>query len=472
MWHYATQPVVIIALLMLVFGVTFLFYGAVVLHDLDQGLSRAVSEAGVGLIAAAVVTFVAEPLAHHRLTDAMTRLLDTHDQYVMQKRMAPAVFLEVNSSIIEQHFRRTGFVYNVTLQGPVSNPQLTFGEFVYIKKTQQVSYYVFNLERGKVPYPVRATEELYNRFVFLHGSRIIGVEVTELDTSKFGSGEELADLTPEQLATCPDYPPMFLADENQVRSRMQFQDYLTSVVFETTFDVAGHTWLRVTVRTTGYFAERGSSPFVVTQASDGLTLRVTAPRGIYVETSALCNTDKQFPFEDGHSTTTADGNITKEWVVSRGLLPNQGLELMWYPAEEHKKWLVRRVFYHIWNKGRYDLIPRFVAPDYWITESGSGGQKHIGQEALRQLMEVYRSAFKDLQFSIEDQQVEGDIVTTTWQASGTHTGEFHGIAATNRDISDGVRGSSKSCIDEAKKQVLWERVTWNFDKLLDVLRAE
>ena len=47
---------------------------------------------------------------------------------------------------------------------------------------------------------------------------------------------------------------------------------------------------------------------------------------------------------------------------------------------------------------------------------------------------MYRSAFPDLRFTIEDMIAEGDKVATCWRAAGTHQGELMGIAPTGKRV--------------------------------------
>src|SRR3954464_6377588 len=50
-------------------------------------------------------------------------------------------------------------------------------------------------------------------------------------------------------------------------------------------------------------------------------------------------------------------------------------------------------------------------------------------------MGEFHKAFPDFRSVIEDQIAEGDKVVTRWRASGTHQGEFRGIAPTGNKIT-------------------------------------
>jgi len=100
-------------------------------------------------------------------------------------------------------------------------------------------------------------------------------------------------------------------------------------------------------------------------------------------------------------------------------------------AHENKA-LARRVFEEVWNKGNLA-----VADEVWANNFvGHAVPDEIkGPEGAKQFFSVFRSAFPDLQFTIEDQIAEGDKVVTRWTLRGTHEGEFQGIAPTGKQMA-------------------------------------
>lgn len=56
---------------------------------------------------------------------------------------------------------------------------------------------------------------------------------------------------------------------------------------------------------------------------------------------------------------------------------------------------------------------------------------------------MYFNAFPDLHFETEQVLASGDYVVVRWQASGTHKGEFNGIAPTNRRVTSRGCGVSE-----------------------------
>ena len=72
---------------------------------------------------------------------------------------------------------------------------------------------------------------------------------------------------------------------------------------------------------------------------------------------------------------------------------------------------------------------------------------------------MYRSAFPDMQLTIEDQIAEGDKVVTRWTARGTHQGELMGIPPTGKQAT--VTGITVGRVANGKFVESWS----NFDAL-------
>ena len=54
---------------------------------------------------------------------------------------------------------------------------------------------------------------------------------------------------------------------------------------------------------------------------------------------------------------------------------------------------------------------------------------------MRDMVTMFRTAFPDLQVTVDDLIAEGDKVVARITAKGTHKGEFMGTPATNKQIS-------------------------------------
>ena len=98
-------------------------------------------------------------------------------------------------------------------------------------------------------------------------------------------------------------------------------------------------------------------------------------------------------------------------------------------STEDNKALVRRIFEEVWNQGKMALIAEFYSPA--SVEHTSSGPVH-GQEGLKQYIMLYRTAFPDAHYTVEDQIAERDKVVTRWSGRGTHQGPLMGIPPTGK----------------------------------------
>ena len=106
-------------------------------------------------------------------------------------------------------------------------------------------------------------------------------------------------------------------------------------------------------------------------------------------------------------------------------------------STETNKALLRRLIEEVFNRGNVSVVDELFAPDFVEHEELPPGVPP-GREATKQLFTMLRSAFPDLNITIDDTIAEYDkvVLRSTW--SGTHKGEFMGIAPTGRSVSFGV----------------------------------
>jgi steroid delta-isomerase-like uncharacterized protein len=105
---------------------------------------------------------------------------------------------------------------------------------------------------------------------------------------------------------------------------------------------------------------------------------------------------------------------------------------------EENKALVRRSFEEVFNQGNLDAVDEIFASDYLLHDPTSP-EEIRGTEGMKQYVSMYRTAFPDLQQTIEDQIAEGEKVATRLIGRGTHQGELMGIPPTgNRVEASGI----------------------------------
>jgi steroid delta-isomerase-like uncharacterized protein len=103
-------------------------------------------------------------------------------------------------------------------------------------------------------------------------------------------------------------------------------------------------------------------------------------------------------------------------------------------AEENKR-ISRRLAEEGFAQGNVDVIDEVVAENFVNHDPGAPPDLPPGREGVKVLATLYRSAFPDTQFTIEDIVAEGDKVVTRWKARGTHQGDFAGLPATGKQAT-------------------------------------
>ncbi len=104
-------------------------------------------------------------------------------------------------------------------------------------------------------------------------------------------------------------------------------------------------------------------------------------------------------------------------------------------AQEEHKMIVRRLFEEVWNEGRLDVLDKIAAADYINHPQAHQPNFGGGVEGEKQFISMYRSAFPDVQMTIEDMLAEGDKVVVRWTGRGTHNGELMGIPPTGKQAT-------------------------------------
>lgn len=89
--------------------------------------------------------------------------------------------------------------------------------------------------------------------------------------------------------------------------------------------------------------------------------------------------------------------------------------------------ITRRYAAEPWNDGKFDIFDEACSPDFRLGEDMTVAQ-------LKQIIADYRKGVPDLQNVLGKIIVEGDAVAFRWTMTGTHLGEYLGIAPTGKKI--------------------------------------
>lgn len=106
-------------------------------------------------------------------------------------------------------------------------------------------------------------------------------------------------------------------------------------------------------------------------------------------------------------------------------------------AESQKKQVYRRFVEEVINKGNTDVIPELFHLEYLDHSAPPGAAE--GQSVYEQVAgipKLFRGAFPDVHFTIEDMVEEGDWVATRVTGRGQHLGRpFMGVPPTGRKVT-------------------------------------
>jgi steroid delta-isomerase-like uncharacterized protein len=101
-------------------------------------------------------------------------------------------------------------------------------------------------------------------------------------------------------------------------------------------------------------------------------------------------------------------------------------------VSQQNKTLARRWFDELFSRGDLDAANEILSADF--VDHLTGGDER-GLEELKHYVIMYRSAFPDIQDTVEEVVAEGDKVVVRWTSRGTHQGEFMGVAPTGRHVT-------------------------------------
>jgi steroid delta-isomerase-like uncharacterized protein len=125
---------------------------------------------------------------------------------------------------------------------------------------------------------------------------------------------------------------------------------------------------------------------------------------------------------------------------------------------EENKTVIRRFLGEVFEGGNLELVDELFAPDY-VLHDPAVPEEVRGPEGIKQYVGMYRSAYPDTRFTVEDQIAEGDEVATRWTYRGTHQGELMGIPPTGREVT--ITGITIDSVSGGRIEEEWN----NFDQL-------
>jgi steroid delta-isomerase-like uncharacterized protein len=121
--------------------------------------------------------------------------------------------------------------------------------------------------------------------------------------------------------------------------------------------------------------------------------------------------------------------------------------------------VIRRLYKEFWNGRKLEVVDQLISPSHALNSPHISGST-TGPAAYKEHMAWYLAGFPDLHFKLEETICQGDKIVASWTLTGTHEGEFLGVAPTHRKIS--VTGITIHEISDGKildSQALWDAIS-------------
>lgn len=94
---------------------------------------------------------------------------------------------------------------------------------------------------------------------------------------------------------------------------------------------------------------------------------------------------------------------------------------------------MRRIVDELWNAGSLRNTEELIADDYTL-ESPSLSMEFESPEGFRNSVRLFRSAFPDLELTVQQTLTQGDTIAVRYTLQGTHEADFMGIPPTGSQI--------------------------------------
>jgi steroid delta-isomerase-like uncharacterized protein len=128
------------------------------------------------------------------------------------------------------------------------------------------------------------------------------------------------------------------------------------------------------------------------------------------------------------------------------------------------KQIAQRFMDECWSKGNLKAISEFLTPNCRYHDPVFPSLTS-GADNIRSHIENCRRGFPDMRITIDDTIAEGNEVVHHWTVTGTHRGQFLGMAPTNKKAT--ISGTSIFRIQNAKIAEQWS--DWNLMSLMEQL---
>ena len=121
------------------------------------------------------------------------------------------------------------------------------------------------------------------------------------------------------------------------------------------------------------------------------------------------------------------------------------------PLSEENKVKSRRLLEEAFGQGKLEVIDEVLHSDFVCYDPNSESGEISGADTIKGEIDYFRQAVPDLTYTVDDQVAEGDKVVSRYTATGTHQGEFFGVAGTGKRVE--FTGIQIDRFDESGKMI-------------------
>jgi steroid delta-isomerase-like uncharacterized protein len=143
--------------------------------------------------------------------------------------------------------------------------------------------------------------------------------------------------------------------------------------------------------------------------------------------------------------------VVRELVEVNQAEYHRQIEMALPYSEVANRALALSYFYEVVSRGNVSSLEEIVSDKHILHDPEKG--QIIGIDALRETVLDMRTAFPDLNVAIYDVIANGNNVSARWTLTGTHRGEWNGIAPTGKRVE--ATGLSFMRIKDDKIQESW-----------------
>lgn len=123
-------------------------------------------------------------------------------------------------------------------------------------------------------------------------------------------------------------------------------------------------------------------------------------------------------------------------------------------TEAENKEIARKFPEEIINEDNLNVIDEIIADDY-VERNSAVSEPYHGPDEVKEFVSMIRTAFPDLEYTVEDLIAEDDTVVRRDRGTGTHEGEFRGIELTGKEID--LQGITILRIEDGQSAESWSQ---------------